>query len=143
MDNKRVILGTTIGLALILLWQFVAVPLILHSHPDWAKESPKENPTTAPAVAPTSPATTQVAAAGTSNPATGPTTSASATAPTISAADAGLHVVEAKKPGIAGLGSAMVKEPKFAMKLDLRPDGAAVQQVTLNEFKREARFPDP
>lgn len=100
------------------------------TQPGAATTQSSAEPTTAPALD-TQPATTQP----TTQPASVP--GGPAAAPTISATvPAGLHPLPATQPSLldVNLGSPLSKDPNYALQLSLTPVGAAVAEVTLNDF---------
>src|SRR2546429_9370934 len=69
------------------------------------------------------------------------TTAPSTTAPTTQAN--GIRVVGATKVEPAMIGSTADKDPTFAMGINLIAQGAAVDQVALNQVKLEVGKPEP
>lgn len=137
MDNKRLIISMTVGLALVLLWaQFIPW---LDKKLGWEPPPQQQSATTQPAEAvglPATAPTTQLSAT---------TTTAPTSAPTMTAAAPAAHVVSdpAGQPKDTTLGSAKSKDPTYALELKVRPVGAGLDYVILNDWTAQADKPNP
>ncbi|HVT87351.1 MAG TPA: YidC/Oxa1 family insertase periplasmic-domain containing protein [Tepidisphaeraceae bacterium] len=127
MDNRRMITGMLIAMAIVLMWQ----PVLTFVGTKLGYD-----------MAPPKPPTTQVADASTTNPSTQPvaTTSAAMVAPPTTAA---IRAIASANLSPAIIGSATANDPKFKMALKISPLGAGLDEVVLNEFTATARKKDP
>src|SRR5262245_16456973 len=116
MDNKRLLIGMLLAMAVIFGWQFFMVELYKR-HPEWKPKTEVAQPASAPA---SQAAATTVAS-----------TSAPSTTPNLSAP--AVQVVSADtQPSVVDLG-----EMNESLPLDLKisSQGASVDQVVLKGFK--------
>ncbi|HEV7298680.1 MAG TPA: YidC/Oxa1 family insertase periplasmic-domain containing protein [Tepidisphaeraceae bacterium] len=137
MDTKRLVLGMSLAMAVMLGWTMM-ISYLDKQNPEWGlvkRETVDQqtSPTTAPAAVPSN-AIPTTAAVGTAPMAVSP--AVPATAATGATVQAGLHAIPATQPTPVTLGSADKNDPNYAVALELSPVGAAVDSVTLNGYKR-------
>src|SRR4051812_9473370 len=129
MDTKRMITGMMLAMMVILGYQIFISWL-------WKKNNWK-----APGA---DTATTQQVSPTTATTGESPTVASATTAPgnaSPTTAPTGIHVVGASKIESAAIGSGAINDPTFAMGLNLIAQGAAIDQVTLNQFKLKVGEP--
>jgi len=139
MQNRRLIIGMLLAVALVILWQ----PLFyfIGTKMGWDMSPPRPVPQQQPEVAATQPAATTGPQLATSVPAAGASPQIAATAPQPPAS--GLRVIPSTQPaGTAALGSVRPLDPEYRMGVMLVPQGAAINAVVLNQFKQTARADD-
>ena len=135
MDNKRLVTAMLVGLGLILLWiQFLPW---LDKKMGW--EPAAQSSTSGAGPAASQPGTT-APASQTAFAATSPTS-----APSLTQGSMPSQIVPDPQGQAAPttLGSAAQKDPTYALQLKVRPLGAAIESVVLNDWKKEARKSDP
>lgn len=135
MENKRLVIAMMVGLGLMLLW-FQFLPW-LDKKMGW--EPPAQATSNAPAATQTQPAATAPA----SQPASASTSPAAGSSLTQAPNPSQVVADPQGKAQKATLGSAVRKDPKFALQITVRPLGAGVESVILNDWQKEARRPDP
>jgi YidC/Oxa1 family membrane protein insertase len=136
MDNRRLVIALAVGLGLTLLW-FQFLPWLdkkMGWEPPPQQQSITEGPTTSSSQPTSTAPTTQVAASPS------PTS-----APSMTQGPTPAHVAPDPQgtPEHARLGSAADHDPKYALQLNVRPLGAGIESVVLNQWKQAARRPDP
>ncbi len=131
MDTRRLIGAVFVTMLAVFAFQ-VAMDWIGEKK-GWKKPRPKQTAQTAPVEPGTS----------TTQPATQPVVPTTQGAGTIAAA--AVRAVPATQPAtsIIRLGSVERDDPTWRMAIDLDPDGAAIQQVILNEFTKSVESREP
>jgi hypothetical protein len=135
MDNKRLFLVMGLMVVLAIGWK-LAVVQILKRHPDWAAPTVTDNDTVAPTIqASSQPTTAAAVAAGTSAPvpSTGPVAGNPPSAGSGSVVG-GVLVVGSPQAISSKLGSEIPLDKEFPLQLDISPQGAGLDSVTLNDF---------
>src|SRR4051794_252288 len=135
MQNVRTIIAVTLVMILIFFWTPITDWIGTRLGYDMTHRA-VVNSTTQPT---TNEATTQLSSASpTTGVAAGAGTSSS-TSPAMAAGPA-LHVAPATQPtDTVTLGSSAEKDPTYHMSVSVAAQGAGIDQVVLNEFKREAK----
>src|SRR3954447_10677642 len=129
-DTKRLITGMVVALGVIIAYQWT----LHHFWPgNW--EQAQQNPPAATQVASTQTATTTQATTGPSAPTTAGSTGGVTTAPTAATwrARGDERAAEPKT-----IGSIVQQDKNFAMAVEVFAKGAAINSVTLNEFRKTA-----
>src|SRR4051812_40408473 len=127
MDNRRLVIGMVVAMAIMLLWPYIVVFVGKQMGYDMTRR-------------PAAPTTQQVATANsTGSPATipvseAPTTGAAATTAQASS-ETGLRLApspSAQPTALTQIGSALPNDPKFKMSVAIRPQSAGLEAVVLN-----------
>lgn len=151
MDTKRLITAVALGLGLILLYESMLPRLDHWMNWDQPQVGVNALADTQPATQGTSEAATTQAATtqtvGTATQPALPTSQAVAAGSGISAGPSSAQVVAATEPSVnpvpALLGSHNSKDAMFPLQLDIRPLGAGLGSVVLNDFQVTAAGKDP
>ena len=127
MDKRQMVSAISLSLAVFALWTIFEV---------WYQKKHPPLPVSAvPAATQPSPVAIGPVAL-TTYPTSNPATTGPATLPALSM-NAGLHVVPSTQPiaeGLAALGSAARDDSNYAMLVALSPNGAGIEDITLNAF---------
>src|SRR5687768_674393 len=144
MNNKRLFLGITLTLAIVLAWQLSVRYLAKRNN--WALPGDKPPATQPTATQPVDAAITGPTTASAAITAPGivaPTSAATQTAAaSVTTRPLGYHAAPTTQPAPAELGSARPNDSQFAMAVALSARGAGVDLVTLNEFKQKVDSDD-
>src|SRR5687767_98020 len=129
MDNKRLVIGMVLAMAVVLGWQFFLAQLY-KKNPHWLEKpaQPQAQVTTAP----TTSSTTQANVEATPSPTTG--AASSTTAPTLSAPAVRLGDTPASAV-VTHIGAGDPEGKTFPMQLALSSTGASIDLATLKKFK--------
>src|SRR3954469_16688596 len=139
MNNVRTIIAMAIVMVLILTWGPITTWFGNRMGWDMTPRHVETASTTQPT---TAEATTQAASA-TQQAIASPTTAGATSAPGMTGAP-GLRIAAATQPaGTVTLGLSAEKDPTYKMAIALGPQGASIEKVVLNEFKREAKSKEP
>jgi YidC/Oxa1 family membrane protein insertase len=131
-DTKRLLTGMLVALAVMIGYNYLLRAL----YPNW---NPDQKPAPPAQVATSHPATTQVA--GAPSTAATPTTTVATTrgAGGVTTAPVAWHARGESSPGMPlSAGSAAPEDKQYAMELNLVRRGAAIDSVTLNDFRKTA-----
>jgi YidC/Oxa1 family membrane protein insertase len=126
MDNKRLVIGMVLAMAVVMGWQ-VFVSYMYKKNPQWKQHDQQTAQTTPPANG-TAPST------NTGVEAVAPTTGASITTQSSAAPGASLTNATAQ-PTRVELGGGDPKGETFPLKLDLSSTGAGIELATLKKYK--------
>src|SRR5438874_23259 len=133
MDNKRMITGMIAAMMVILGYKLVIDWL-------WKKNNwtmPQQQAAATQPISPTTGPATTTESTSVASATTGPSTSAPATQAN------GIRVVGATKIEPASIGSTAEKDPTYAIGINVIAQGAAIDQVALNQFKLQVGKPEP
>jgi YidC/Oxa1 family membrane protein insertase len=137
MDTKRLLLGMSLAMAVMVGWTMM-ISYLDKLYPEWGLVPPQSQ--VAPAPTPTPVSTAPVPGGAVGLPTTAPAQMTAATPATAAAAGApvpaGIRAVPATRPVGATIGSTDPNDPAYAVAIELSPLGAAVDSVTLNRYKR-------
>src|SRR5687767_1388866 len=129
MDNKRLVIGMVLAMAVVLGWQLLLAHLY-KKNPHWVEKpaQPQAQVTTAPST----PSTTQANVEATTVPATA--AAAPSTMPSISAATVRIGETPASAV-VTSIGAGDPKGDTFPLQLNVSSTGAGIDLATLKKFK--------
>jgi YidC/Oxa1 family membrane protein insertase len=131
MDTRKLITAVLLTFAVVLLFNTTLTWLAKKN--GWTTARPPEPPAAA----------TQPATAPANVPTTSETSPGSATGPAASMSAAGMRIVPATQPAAPiQIGSAAANDPNYRLAVTLAPEGAGIEQVVLNAFKRTVKGDD-
>jgi YidC/Oxa1 family membrane protein insertase len=150
MDTRRLIVGMSLAMAVMVGWQLM-VGYLDKKYPQWGLRSPTTTqpvtPTSAPPATPAPgpsgpPAFAPAGTQASTTPVIVPPAVATPTIPTATAPTAPMAVAATQPVTSVRIGSITKNDPTYALAIDLSPVGAAIDAITLNQFKTSVNKPD-
>lgn len=143
MDTKRLLIGMAVAMVLVIGWSRL-VQYLGTKNPEWGWQTPASTTQPSTQGATTNQALVEQSATPvlTTNASTQTATEIIASTRPVLEPNSGLRVLPAEKSESVVLGSAQAKDSDYTMSVMVRPDGAGLSGVLLNDFRASVKQPD-